>query len=155
MRLALLLLLATCAGLRGQTYQEGDRFAAFSTKDQHDRPFTYEGGTRLVLVAFDMGTGKAANAFLERQPADFLARHRAVFLSNIHGMPGIARAFALPKMRKYPHRILLADGADFLARYPRRQDQLTVLDLDPEGRITGIRFVEPRNGLPAVFAAPR
>ena len=94
---AFFLLLA--AALAAQTYRAGDRFAPFSTKDQHDRAYTYEGGARRVIVAFEMGSGKAANAFFETQPADFLARHETIFLSNIHGMPGIARAFAMPKMR--------------------------------------------------------
>lgn len=122
-------------------YVVGDAFAAFTTKDQHDQPFAYEGGARLVVVAFEMDTGKAANAFLEKKGAEFLAQKRALFLSNIHGMPGIARTFALPKMRKYPHRILLADAPDFLARYPSRENHLTALTLDDKGAITAIRFV--------------
>ena len=151
--IAFFLLLA--AALAAQTYRLGDRFAPFSTKDQHDRAFTYEGGARRVIVAFEMGSGKAANAFFEAQPADFLARHETIFLSNIHGMPGIARAFAMPKMRKYPHRILLADGKDFLARYPTQEDQLTVLSLDAAGVITDISFVDPKRGLSAVFGSSR
>ena len=151
--LATFLLIA--AALAAQPYRPGDRFAAFSTKDQHDRAFTYEGGAKRVIVAFEMGSGKAANAFFEQQPADFLTRHETIFLSNIYGMPGIARAFAMPKMRKYPHRILIADGKDFLARYPTQEDQLTVLTLDAAGVITDIRFVEPKRGLPAVFGAGR
>lgn len=158
MRLPLLfslLLLAAATPLAAQTYQVGDTFAGFATRDQHDKAFTYEGGARLVIVAFEMGTGKAANAFFERQPAGFLAQHQAIFLSNIHGMPGIARAFALPKMRKYPHRILLADGETFLARYPKQEDLLTVLALDPRGVITGIRHVNPKKEMPAIFAGAR
>ncbi len=151
--IACLLLLATA--LAAEPYRPGDRFEAFSTKDQHDRAYTYEGGARRVIVAFEMGSGKSANAFFEAQPADFLARHETIFLSNIHGMPGIARAFALPKMRKYPHRILLADGKDFLARYPTQEDQLTVLTLDAAGVIRDIRFVDPKRGLPAVFGTGR
>lgn len=150
-----LLAVATGAPAAAQTYQVGDPFAAFSTKDQHDKRFSYEGGARLVVVAFEMGSGKAANAFFEKQPADFLAKHEAIFLSNIHGMPGIARAFALPKMRRYPHRILLADGERFLERYPKKEDFLTVLALDAKGVIASIRFVDPKKGLGAVFAPTR
>ena len=49
--LATFLLLA--AALAAQSYRPGDRFEAFSTKDQHDRAFTYEGGAKRVIVAFD------------------------------------------------------------------------------------------------------
>ncbi|MBI5690076.1 MAG: hypothetical protein HZC55_08235 [Verrucomicrobia bacterium] len=151
MRLFPLYLALATALSAAQPYRVGDTFAAFSTKDQHDKPYSYAGGARLVVVAFDMSSGKAANAFFEKQPADFLGAQQAIFISNIHGMPGIARAFAMPKMKKYPHRILLADSEDFLVRYPKKEDHLTVLDLDPKGAVTGIRFVDPKKGLPAVF----
>ncbi len=135
-------------------YKVGDTFAAFATKDQHDKPYAYEGGARLVIVSFEMGTGKAANGFFETKGAAFLGEQKAVFIANIHGMPGIARAFALPKMRKYPHRILLGDAPDFLARYPEKDDFLTVLTLDPKGVITDIRHVNPKKEMATIFAAP-
>ncbi|MDQ5981121.1 MAG: hypothetical protein QG602_4099 [Verrucomicrobiota bacterium] len=148
------LLFALVAGVSAfaGVYQVGDTFETFTTKDQHDKAYTHERGTRLVIVAFAMSPGKAANAFYAKQPADFLGRHHAVFISNIHGMPGIGRAFALPKMRKYPHRILLADAEHFLDRYPTQEDKLTVLSLDEAGRITAIRFVDPAKELGSVFA---
>lgn len=132
-------------------YAVGDKFEGFATKDQHDKPFTYEGGARLVVVSFEMDTGKSANGFIEKQGADFLGQQRAVFVANIHGMPGIARAFALPKMRKYPHRILLADGEHFLDRYPSKENHLTVLQLDEQGAIAAIRFVGKKEAA-AAFA---
>jgi hypothetical protein len=155
--LAAVLVLASALALRAvdtpKPYAVGDAFAGFSTRDQHDQPFTYAAGdTRVVIVSFVMGTGKAANAFFERQPANFLAEHRALFIANIHGMPGIARTFAMPKMRKYPHRILLADAENFLARYPQQPDRLTVLALDEAGKIAAIRFIDPKSELPAFFA---
>lgn len=146
--------LRAAAAPAAPTYAVGDTFAPFSTKDQHDRPFTYAGGARLVLVSFEMGTGKAANGFFEQQPADFLAREKTVFIANIHGMPGIARSFALPKMRRYPHRILLADAEDFLARYPMKDGHLTALTLDEQGVITAIRFVGKKD-VAALFAAAK
>lgn len=151
----ILLALVSFAPAFADVYKPGDAFEGFSTKDQHDKAYSYEGGVRLVIVAFTMSPGKAANAFFEKQPADFLAKHHAVFISNIHGMPGIGRAFALPKMRKYPHRILLADAEHFLDRYPSQEDKLTVLSLDQAGKVTAIRFVDPAKELAGVFAAAK
>lgn len=148
---ALLVLLLSAATLGAAPYQKGDLFEPFATKDQHDRAYTYEGGARLVIVSFEMGAGKAANGFFEKQGADFLDRHHAIFIANIHGMPGIGRVFALPKMRKYPHRILLADAEGFLARYPEQENKLTVVSLDDAGKVTAIRFVDPKKDLAAVF----
>ena len=46
---------------------------------------------------------------------DFLASKKAVYMANIFGMPGIGRMFAMPKMKKYNHRIILADDAALIA----------------------------------------
>jgi hypothetical protein len=139
----------------GEKYKAGDAFAAFTTKDQHEKEYTYPGGARLVIVSFEMGTGKAANSFFEKQPATFLDDQKAVFIANIYGMPGIGRMFALPKMKKYPHRILLADAENFLVRYPEQNDMLTVLSLDEKGTVTDVRFVNPKKDLAALFAAAK
>jgi hypothetical protein len=135
-----------------ELYRIGDVFAPFTTKDQHEKRYTFERGVRVVIVSFEMGAGKAANAFFEKQPASFLDSHQAIFVSNIHGMPGIGRMFALPKMKKYPHRILLADAPDFLDRYPAKDDQLTVFTLDERGAITAIRHVNPKKDMATIFA---
>jgi hypothetical protein len=147
----LALLLGTAAAVAAP-YAVGDAFAGFTTRDQHERAYTYPSGAHLVIVAHAMDSARAANAYLEKQPADFLDRHRAIYLANIHGMPGFVRRFALPKMQKYPHRILLGETKDFLARYPAREDRLTVLILDDAGRITALRFVDPAQELATIFA---
>lgn len=150
-----LLLAATLAtvAFAAEPYKPGDLFEPFTTKDQHDQSYRLEPGVRTVIVSFAMGSGKDANAYLEKQPARFLADHKAVFVANIHGMPGVGRMFALPKMKKYPHRILLADAENFLDRYPSQKDRLTVFTLDPAGKIESIRFVNPEKEMPSIFAA--
>lgn len=149
----LLAVLTAAAADSAAKYRVGDKFDGFTTKDQHDRTYTFAPGVRLVIVAFEMGSGKAANAFLEKQPADFLDRHHAIFVSNIHGMPGVGRMFALPKMKKYPHRILLADEEHFLDRYPAANDKLTIIRLDEKSAITELRVVDPKRELAGIFAA--
>ena len=121
----------------------GDVIPEFSAKDQHEQEFTWKPGPRFLLVSFDMSTGKAANQALAAEGADFLDSKKAVFVSNIHGMPGIGRVFALRKMRKYPHRIILADQENLLAPYPAQKDCVTVLSLDSTGVIESIIFWKP------------
>lgn len=134
-------------------YKVGDTLVTFTVKDQHDQPYTFVPGPRVVLVSFAMGVGKDANGYFAKQPADFLAQHQAVFIANIHGMPGIGRFFALPKMKKYPHRILLGDDEHLLDRYPVQEGKLTVLRLDAAAKITAVEFVDAEKNLPAVFAS--
>ena len=146
---------ASIAGLHAaDIYKAGDAFEAFTTQDQHEKSYSFEPGVRTVIVAFTMGAGKDANRFFEKQPASFLADQHAIFVSSIYGMPAVGRFFALPKMRKYPHRILLADAEHFLDRYPKQEDKLTVFHLATDARIIAIDFVDPEKNLSAVFSSP-
>lgn len=122
----------------------GATMPVLTAKDQHDNAFTLGDDVAYVLVAFDMGTGKAANTKLEKKGATWLDEHHAVYVSNIHGMPGVGRMFALPKMRKYPHRIILADEEGLLDAYPQTKGMVTVLKLKPGRMIEAISYWDPR-----------
>jgi hypothetical protein len=144
-------LLLTATAWAAEPLQPGEALPVFSLKDQHEQPFTFAPGPRVVVVSFAMTSGKQANAFFARQPADFLAQKQALFIANIYGMPAIGRFFALPKMKKYPHRILLGDDEHLLDRFPQQPGKLTVLNLDPLGKITAIAFVDAEKDLPTIF----
>ena len=66
----------------------------------------------------------------------------AVYLANIHGMPGIVRAFAMPKMRKYAHRIILGDDAALIAKFPEQKGKVTVIKL-ASGKVASVTYWEP------------
>lgn len=121
----------------------GDRFPAWEAIDQHEVAYPLPEGVRTVAVAFTMGVGKSANRTLAKGGATFLPERQAVFVANIHGMPSVARVFAMPKMRKYPHRIMLADAEGLLDSFPQKDGQVTVFRIGPDGRITDIRFWDP------------
>jgi hypothetical protein len=142
-----LALIIASSGLRAEL-EAGNNLPAISVKDQHEVAYTLETGIQYLMVSFDMSTGKAANKFLEKKGADFLPDNKAVFLSNIHGMPWIGRKFALPKMRKYPHRILLADEPEeaILAEFPQKEDRVTVFQLNKQLGIVSIKFWDPSSG---------
>ena len=154
--LVTLVSLATALGssaAESAPYQVGDSFTYFITEDQHEVAVTLAAGpeTQHLIVSFAMSTGKSANRYFEAKGASFLPANQAIFLANIYGMPGIGRMFALPKMKKYPHRILLGDDEHLLDRFPQKKDHLTVLDLDSGGIITGIRFLDPKQDLDQLF----
>jgi hypothetical protein len=123
----------------------GKALVPFSAKDQHDQPFEFNSASlRYLLISHDMDTGKRANAALHAAGADYLPSKRAAYLANIHGMPGIGRVFALPKMRKYCHRIILGDDAELITRFPEQAGKVTILTLDGD-KITAIRFWTPES----------
>jgi hypothetical protein len=121
----------------------GDAVPAISAKDQHGTEFIFTNQLQFLLVATEMACAKAANQKLAGQGAGFLESHHAAYLMDIHTMPGVARFFALPKMRKYPHRIVLVDSAATLAGFPAQPGRVTVLALTPAGRIQKIGWWNP------------
>lgn len=127
-----------------QTYTKGSKIAAFEAKDQHEKEFKFEKGIRYLLVSFDMGTGKVANKALNAKGADFLPSKKAVYIANIYGMPGIGRAFALPKMKKYAHRIILGDAKNLLDPFPSKDKMVTVIALNANGIVTSISYWDPK-----------
>jgi hypothetical protein len=140
----LLLALMLLPGTRpAELLKVGDSIPKFVAKDQHGVTYEFKPITRVLFIAFEMSTGKEANRVLEKKGATFLHDAKAVFISNIHGMPAIGRAFALPKMRKYPHRIILADEEKLLDPFPKQKDRVTVLTLDSNIKIKSIKFWDP------------
>lgn len=140
-----LVLLLCCVALPafGEVYKPGSALKPFTAKDQFDRAYTFQKGTKFLLVSFDMESAKAANGVLAELGADYLPSKKAVFLADIHGMPGIARVFAFKKMKKYPHTIVLGDDPKLLAPYPKQAGKITVMALDPSAKVTGITYWTP------------
>lgn len=124
-------------------YVVGDAVEVFSAKDQHGKEFTLEPGkVRFLLFSHDMDAGKAANVVLDRLGKDYLGTKGAVYVANIHGMPGIGRKFALPKMRKYAHRIVLGDDAALIGKFPGEKGKVAVLKL-AGGKVASVAYWNP------------
>lgn len=147
-------LVAFAATSLAATLQVGDTLPAFSLTDAKENAYRYQpGDLDTLIVSYAMSPGKAVNGYLADKPADYLEQHRAAFIADIHGMPGVGRFFALPKMKKYPHRILLGDSETLLADHPSQEDKVTVFSLDKKGVITAIRFLDPEKELDQLFPA--
>lgn len=70
----------------------------------------------------------------------FLKNNKAVFIANISGMPSIiTKLFALPKMRKYDHEILLIYDEDD-KRFISKEEKSTLYTLK-DGVIKSIDFI--------------
>lgn len=129
----------------------GDKLPMLTLHDQHDQPMAISKDTRLLLFAAEKPAADLLTAYLEEQPDDFLELNAAVYLMDISGMPKmITRMFALPKMRKRPYRVLLAEDAETLAFLPRHQNQVTVIRLE-NGRVESLDFAADESGLRTVF----
>jgi len=129
--------------LHAEPYAKGGTVKAFSAKDQHEQDYSFDAkSTRYLLVSHDMETGKKANGALTALGKDHLAGKQAVYIANIHGMPGVGRMFALPKMKKYNHRIILGDDAALIADFPEQKGKVTVLGLS-NGKVVSVDYWDP------------
>ena len=126
-----------------EAYKVGSKVKSFTTKDQFGRAYTFQKGTKFLLVSFDMKSGKAANGKLSALGGKYLPSKKAVFIADIFGMPGIGRHFAFKKMKKYKHTIVLGDDENLLTAYPRKEGKITVLKLDSAAKITKISYWTP------------
>ena len=128
-----------------QPYAPGQTVQSFTAADQHGTPFTFQPAeTHFLLISHDMTTGKKANAALSALGKDHLPGKKAVYIANIHGMPGIGRFFAIPKMKRYAHQIILGDDADLIAKFPQQEGKVTVLKLS-SGLIQSISYWTPES----------
>jgi hypothetical protein len=128
---------------QAEPYKAGSTVKPFTAKDQHEQAYTFDAKTtRFLLVSHDMETGKKANAALSALGKDHLSNKKAVYVANIHGMPGIGRMFALPKMKKYAHRIILGDDAALIAGFPEQKGKVTVLGLS-NGKVKSVGYWDP------------
>ena len=126
-----------------ESLRVGDLFPEIQSTDQHENAYSLPETTQWVVVTFTMGDGKKANRFFEEKGKEFLPSNNAVYLANVLGMPSVARVFAMPKMQKYPHRIMLADQKGLLDPFPQEKNRATVFKLDDKRRIVSINFWDP------------
>ena len=138
------MMLATTTVWSAEHLGVGDSLPAFTGEDQHGEAFELSPAVQSLLISFDMATARAANAYLADQGAEFLDQYRATYIANVHGMPSVGRFFALRKMRRYPHRIVLSEAEQTLDPFPRQEGRLTVIKLGDDGRVASVDFWDPQ-----------
>ena len=121
----------------------GDAVPPIAAKDQRGAEFTFTNGIQFLLVATERASGTTASQKLAEQSAGYLEKHQAAYLMDIHSMPTVIRWIAIPKMKKYPQRIVLVESAKTLASFPAQPDCVTVLTLTAAGHIKKISFWNP------------
>ncbi|MDR5897546.1 hypothetical protein QC823_00870 [Halomonas vilamensis] len=110
-------------------------------------------GLRYLLFSDDMdGNELMEQAFGGLDKGEFTAAGLA-YAADISGMPGlIARFIAVPSLRDYPFRVLLARDESTLAHIPREEGRVTVLTLTADGTVSHIRFVNHVDELKALLS---
>lgn len=102
--------------------------------DQHEKAYTLNDDTRVLLIARSMAAAKLLNAAIEDQPAGYLEARRMVYVADIEKMPSLIKLVAVPSMRSANYRIMLDQDGRVASRYDGDRDSVQWLELD-KGRI--------------------
>jgi hypothetical protein len=132
-QLALSLLLALFVSPAGgaEPLTVGDPLPPLELEDQYEQVHRTGPDTRFLLFAPDQDSGEIARDALKGLTAADLAKRGVLYTADISGMPGfITTMFALPKMRDYGFPVLLGREAAETALLPRREGEVTVLELE-------------------------
>lgn len=121
----------------------GAALPAFSAPDQYGQIFASTNGAHFLLVVTEMACAKAANQKLAALGAGYLEKYSAVYVMDIHAMPALIRYFVVPKMRKYPQRIVLVETDKTLANFPTQPGRVTVLAMTRANRIQKVSYWDP------------
>jgi len=123
--------LFTLAVAAAEPLGPGMQMPPLTLSDQHDVEASIGTETRFVVFARDMDGGDIVEEALEEDGPALLAGADAVFVSDIHRMPGvITTLFALPSMRKRPYRMLLDREGAATADLPSEEDKVSLIRLD-------------------------
>ena len=122
MRPTYLIAAAFLLGLRiaaAATLAPGMQLPEITLADQHDVKASIGPEVRIVIFTRDMDAAGIVEEALAADGAAALANANAVFVSDIHRMPGmISKLFALPAMRKRPYRMMLDRNGVVVASWP-------------------------------------
>lgn len=109
-------------------YAVGQSVTPLDLKDQFGKRHVLKVMPKTLIMAFEKGTGALANEYLTAQPKGYLDKNNAAFIAEISQMPNfITKAFALPKMQKYPHTVLLIQDEELGLKFPAEDEKITVM----------------------------
>lgn len=114
----------------GAAYQVGESIQPLTLKDQFGKIHPLKEMPHTLIMVYEKGTAATVNEYLAAQDKGYLSGHNASFIADISGMPTfISNAFAIPKMQKYPHTVLLIDEEELGLKFPGQEEKITVMKI--------------------------
>lgn len=92
-----------------------DTLPTIELLDQFGNSHTIDRNISKIIISFDKKSSVLANKFIsiKKDSVNYLNENNMAFIANITQMPAlITKLFAMPKMKKYKHTILLIDDKD-------------------------------------------
>jgi hypothetical protein len=143
----LFLLALLSISLFASSIKVGDNFPAISYKDQFDTSHVLKASTKVLIIAFTRDGGNIVKDALTPKGDGFLESINALYLADISGMPSIISSFfAIPKMKKYPFKILLEKDNSLQDKYPYSEDKVTIIKLNNQ-KVESIEYIATKDEL--------
>lgn len=122
-------------------YTVGQTVSPLELEDQHGNHTTLQTMPKTLIMAYEKGTGATVNEYLNAQDKGYLKKYNAVFIADISQMPGlVTKLFALPKMRKYIHTVLLIRDEQQGLRFPSKEEKITVMKFQ-DNLLKEVKFI--------------
>lgn len=122
-------------------YTVGQSVAPLELEDQHGNHTTLKAMPKTLIMAYEKGTGATVNEYLNTQDKGYLKKYNAAFVADISQMPGlVTKLFALPKMRKYVHTVLLIQDEQQGLKFPSKEEKITVMKFQ-DNLLTHVSFI--------------
>lgn len=123
-----IVLLIIAVSVWAAPYKVGQSVMPLDLNDQFGKRITLKVMPKTLIMAFEKGTGATVNEYLTVQEKGYLAKNKAAFVADISQMPKfITESFALPKMRKYTHTVLLIQDEEQGLNFPAQEEKITVM----------------------------
>ncbi len=127
--------------LFGAPYTIGQSVIALDLEDQFGKKSTLRVMPKTLIMVFEKGTSAIANDYLAMQEKGYLEKNNAGLIADISQMPNfVAESFALPKMRKYPHTVLLIRDEEQGLQFQGEEEKITVMKFQ-DNVLTKIEFI--------------
>jgi len=137
-----IILLMVALSVWAAPYKVGQSAMPLDLNDQFGKRYTLKAMPKTLIMAFEKGTGATVNEYLTLQEKGYLAKNKAAFVADISQMPKfITESFALPKMRKYTHTVLLIQDEEQGLNFPAQEDKITVMKFRGNF-LTKVEFIE-------------
>lgn len=138
----LVILGSLAIALLAAPYKVGQSVTPLNLSDQFGKKMVLKSMPKTLIMAFEKGTGATVNDYLAAQDKNYLAKNKALFVADISQMPNfITESFALPKMRKYPHTVLLIRDEEQGLNFPGEDGKITVMKFRGNF-LTKVEFIE-------------
>ena len=111
----------------------GNSLESLTLNDQFEKPRSLSGDTKKVIFAFSKDMGHMSNEYFDKQDADYLAQHSAVFVADVSGAPSLIRSmFIMPGLKDFKHTVLVIEDENVAASYriDEHKEALMILDVN-------------------------